>query len=152
MTLLNDIYIYILQNITILDIGIFFLILFINLIFILILNRKIKKIKTESINSLKEKIPINIEIDIAILEIIINNYKINKYDPALENIRKYYGITAENKYISIKEYIESVNELRHNCTLEIVNDYISKPLRYNLNKYFTDESLLLYIINKFVEV
>ena len=148
MNSLNEIFIFINNNLYILY---FILLIFSIASFIVVISKLNKKIKNITINNIRE-IPINVEIDIAILEIIINNYKTNTYDPALTSLRKFYGITADNKYISVEGYTDDVNKLRRDCTLDIINTHIAEPLRSNLNKYFTDESLLLYILNKFVEV
>lgn len=145
MNSLNEIIIYFTNNFIIFTILIVLVVA--NLLIAYKLNKKINKKENSNIS-----IPINVEIDIAILEIIINNYKTNTYDPALASLRKFYGITADNKYISVEGYTDDVNKLRQDCTLDIINTHIAEPLRSNLNKYFTDESLLLYILNKFVEV
>ena len=149
MNSLNNIVLYITTKLNFFDF-IFLLLLFANLFYVYIISKKIKTLNLKKYNS----IPVDIEHDIAILEVIIENYKNNKYNPALKEIKKTYGITPHNdqRYVSIKGYIEDVTSLRQASTLDIINTHIAEPLRHNLSNYFTDESLLLYILDKFAEV
>ena len=107
---------------------------------IILLNKKITK------NIYKIDFKDEYLIHTHILEQIIDNYKILILEEKITKLRKNYDIDPQSKTNSIVAYQKEYNKLLRQSSREVIN-HLSTNTRKKLLEYYTEDSLILHILN-----
>lgn len=86
-------------------------------------------------------------INLAVLDHVIDDYIQIIFNSKIEQHKVLYNLNPESKVNSIKSYKSKVNTIISESTIEIIK-LLTKQVRRNLKKSFSDKSLALYISNK----
>lgn len=86
-------------------------------------------------------------INLAVLDHVIDDYIQIIFNSKIEQHKVLYNLNPESKVNSIKSYKSKVNIIISESTIEIIK-LLTKQVRRNLKKSFSDKSLALYISNK----
>lgn len=86
-------------------------------------------------------------INLAVLDHVIDDYIQIIFNSKIEQHKVLYNLNPESKVNSIKSYKSKVNAIISESTVEIIK-LLTKQVRRNLKKSFSDKSLALYISNK----
>ena len=86
-------------------------------------------------------------INLAVLDHVIDDYIQIIFNSKIEQHKVLYNLNPESKVNSIKSYKNKVNVIISESTIEIIK-LLTKQVRRNLKKSFSDKSLALYISNK----
>lgn len=85
---------------------------------------------------------------LAVLDSLIDNYKNNFISPKIEKLENGIDIDPKSQTNALTYFQEKKNELYQSSVKEIINDYLTTDQKKILNKYFSTQSLSLYIISR----
>lgn len=85
---------------------------------------------------------------LAVLDSLIDNYKNNFISPKIEKLENGIDIDPKSQTNALTYFQEQKNELYQTSLKEIINDYLTTDQKKVLSKYFSTQSLSLYIISR----
>lgn len=85
---------------------------------------------------------------LAVLDSLIDNYKNNFISPKIEKLENGIDIDPKSQTNALTYFQEQKNELYQSSVKEIINNYLTTDQKKVLSKYFSTQSLSLYIISR----
>lgn len=85
---------------------------------------------------------------LAVLDSLIDNYKNNFISPKIEKLEDGIDVDPNSQTNALAYFHEKKNELYQTSLKEIINNYLTTDQKKILSKYFSTQSLSLYIISR----
>ncbi|MFW6246934.1 MAG: hypothetical protein ACOC22_02030 [bacterium] len=78
----------------------------------------------------------------------IQFYKIELLNPRIEKLKQNINLNNDSQTNAVEFYNKTYNDILNHCCKDFIENYITKKQKKTLNKYFTDEYLVLYTYSK----
>lgn len=85
------------------------------------------------------------------LEIVVTNYKTHVMNPKLEVLSTKYDTNTKSQTNALTTFLEETAKIEHTAVRDIIDSHLTDDLKDSLNSYFTEDSLILFIIAQLKE-